>query len=175
MSKGNNIKRDTKHIEQVANDNHVILAKQIDNIVLRQQELQAYITEVDQSIKGLKSYIIREKQAQPPNQDKIKNCQIAISRHIELISKLYESYRSFEETKFKYQKQISESNFKYIHMIEIDIRRIEEKLDNTLSDSSFSEVMHALVEGFKNVNKSGSDPIIQKSEQDLLEDPSYKM
>ena len=173
FKKGKDVNRNNDYIGKTSTSSHHALERQIANIVLRQQELQNYISRIEQGIKGLEGIIRVEKQQKKQNYDKIKNCYIAISKHIELVTKLYDSYRAFEDTKFKYHKQIAESNFKYIHLIEVEIRRIEEKMDNTLGDSGFVEVMQALAEGFR--NNSDADPMIQQSKEELLTDSSYKL
>lgn len=166
----------TEHqvIENACNTNHEVLGKQIETIVIRQQELQNHISRLDSNILHLEQVVVIEKQQSKPNHDRIKGCYIAIAKNIELIAKLYDCYRSFEDVKFKYHKQISESDYKYIHLLEVEIRRIEESLDKDIESGGFAEVMRVLMEGFKQ-NAKEKEEMIQEYEQSLEEDPQYKL
>lgn len=161
-------------IQDACNNNHKVLEKQIENITLRQQELQNHISRLESNVMHLEQIVATEKQQPKPNHDRIKGCYIAISKNIELIAKLYECYNRFEDVKFKYHKQISESNYKYIHLLEVEIRRIEESLDRDIESGGFSEVMRVLMEGFKQ-SASQKAEMIKEYEEDLNEDPQYKL
>lgn len=168
----------TKHksssIHDTRKDNEKTLTKQIDHIVLRQQELQKHIANLESNIQNLHHIIALEKQQPKPNFGRIKDCYTSVTKTIELIGKIYDTYRAFEDVKFKYHKQISESNFRYVHLIEVDIRRIEEKMMSETDSGGFMEVLNVLMEGFKK-NSEDKNGLIKKSEEDLLTDPSYTL
>ena len=160
-------------VQNACNSNHTVLSQQIANITLRQQELQNHISHLESNVSYLEQIVSIEKQQSKPNYDRIKGCFAAISKNIELITDLYDCYRAFEDVKFKYHKQISESNYKYIRLNEVEIRQIEEKLDRGL-DAGLSQVLQALMTGFGQNNTDKSE-VVQKFDQELLTDPRWKI
>ena len=89
------------------------------------------------------------------------------------MAKLYDTYRSFEDSKFKYFKQISEMNFKYTRLLEVEIRQLDEKVDN-VNEPGFIEMMNILIESLS-ANKSNPNPVVQEAQKELLNNPEYNM
>lgn len=116
-----------------------ILERQISGIELRQQELQLHISHIEQANNHLDLLIQQEK-------DKRKKGGLfnAKTRNIELLTKLYSVYREFEDTKYKYHNNISDIITKEHRLIEVDIRRIDDKVDKMTGDD--------MVDMFKNLS-----------------------
>lgn len=162
---------DLTYIQNTANINQVTLQTQIDNIILRQQELQNYISTLNQGIQQIEHSVQKELQNKNYDKEKLARFRTSISKSIELVADLYRTYQSFEDVKFKYHKQISEMNFKYIGMIEIDIMRINK--DDRSKDSNFAMMMSTLMEMFK--NKENASESKESMQKDLILDPDYKL
>ena len=77
------------------------IEKQITTIELRQQELQGYIAILDGSVQQLDSLVYHEQKNQQPDWTKISNWRGAMSKNIELLTKVYSTYREYEDIKFK--------------------------------------------------------------------------
>lgn len=92
------------------------LEKEILNIEMRQTELQQYISDLEYANNGLKIIIKKE----TDSQRKSKYYE-AIRRNIELLTKLYASYKDFELVKFNYRKEISTLTQNRNRMIHIDL------------------------------------------------------
>ena len=105
------------------------LERQIISIELRQQEIQLHISNIEQANNHIDTLIQQEKDARR----KGKYFQ-AKTRNIEILTKLYSVYREFEDTKFKFHNSISDMIVKGHKMIEVDIRRIDEKLEKMTGD-----------------------------------------
>ncbi len=115
------------------------LERQITSIELRQQEIQLHISNIDAANNHLDILIQQEK-------DKRKKGAFfaAKTRNIEILTKLYSVYREFEDTKFKYHNNISDLIVKGHKLLEVDIRRIDEKLDGMVGND--------MVDMFKNLS-----------------------
>lgn len=148
------------------------LEKKITNIELRQQEIQNYIADLDQNIVYLRGLLPNEK-------DKEKNRIIrgAISKNIELLSRLYSTYREYEDVKVKYFKIISDDTYKMHQMIAVDIRRIDEKVKD-IDDTDFLGVMKEMMSLVSGIQKKhdGMIPLSEDVQKEMeKEDEAYKL
>lgn len=145
------------------------LEKQITNLENRQQELQYYITLLDQNVKDFETLILHEKQQPSPNYQQINTNQIIISKNIELLTKVYTTYREYEDIKFKCRKEINDSSFKTTHLLNVSIRQLDEKTDK-LSDGDFVAMLSSLTDMIKKQANTNAP-----STNSDLENPLYKI
>jgi hypothetical protein len=147
------------------------LEQKISIIELRQQEIQNYIADIDNNITYLRGLL-------PSETDKEKNRMLrgAISKNIELLTRLYSTYREYDDVKVKYYKIISDDTHKMHQLIAVDIRRIDEKVKD-IDDSDFLGVMKemmTLVTGIQ--NKHGRIPLAEDFQKEMeTEDEAYKL
>jgi len=116
------------------------IEKQIGVIEVRQQEIQNYIADIDQNIIALQGFL----QQGTENKDKVRAVRGAIGKNIETLAKLYSIYREYEDTKQRYHKLLSDNMYKMHHLISVDIRRIDEKLEK-MGDGDFFGVFSEFV------------------------------
>ena len=163
----------TEYIKEYSNNNQALLEKQISNIVLRQQELQNFMTTLEQAVSNVEVGMQIELKQPKINYNIVNNMQKAMTRSMELLVKMYDSYRSFEDTKFKYFKQLNDVNYNFIKLLEVDIRRLDEKVDK-ITNSQFMDMMTTLVDSLKGTS-SNTNPVFQEGKKELLDDPEYKI
>jgi len=163
----------TGYIKDYSNNQQKVLEDQIANIVLRQQEIQNFMTTLEAGIKQVELGVQLELQQVKIDYTKVSNMNGKIAKSMELLTKMYDTYRAFEDTKWKYHKLVNDVNFNYIKLLEIEVRRLDEKIDK-ISDSGFMEMMSTLVESLRGGGPA-KDPELQEGEQELLNDPEYKM
>lgn len=149
-----------------------VLKKQIDNVEIRQQELQNLISNLESNVNVMTSTISAEKKKSKPDYNVIKGCQTGLTRNLELLAKYYEVYRQFEEAKFKYHNVINDNVHKGMKLIHVDIRRIDKDLDKRDSQD-FASIMAALKSGLQ---ESQSRENLEKESQEIFdEDAKYKI
>jgi len=114
------------------------LDTQISTITLRQQEIQNYIVFIDNHICHFDQMIQQQIASGSPDFKKINSYRSASFKNIELVSVLHTTYKSYEEVKFRYFKEISDSNYKQQKLIAVDIKRVGS------SDEMGSEFYHIM-------------------------------
>ena len=97
---------------------------QISNITLRQQEIQNYIVFIDNHICHFDQMIQQEMASGHPDFKKINSYRSASFKNIELITVLHNTYKEYEGVKFRYFKEISDSNYKRQKLVAVDIKRV---------------------------------------------------
>jgi hypothetical protein len=163
---------DYDYIESDFTDIKKKIENKIANTELRQQELQNYIADLDSNIQYLRGLLPNEK-------DKEKNRLIrgAISKNIELLARLYSTYREYEDVKVKYYKIISDDTHKMHHLIAVDIRRIDEKVRD-IDDTDFLGVMKEMMSLVSGIQKKhdGLIPLSEDVQKEMeKEDEAYKL
>jgi len=130
------------------NDINNAILKEIELINSRQIELQSLIADLEHANINLKQLVEQE-------QDKKKKGFLysIISKNIELITRLYSSYREFEDTKQRYLKELSENNYKYERIL-LDRQRLEQRISE--SSEEVLEVFKLLAENKVNVNDTNN-------------------
>lgn len=162
---------DGQQIKQEYSTDRKLLEKQIVTLEARQQEIQYYIATIHQGIQNLEQLIVQEQAQAQPKFDKIKNYRVAISKNVQLQSELYSTYKSFEDVKFKYYKQITDQNLRVQQLIAIDLKKANSQYE-TLQDANFMDVMGSLM----NMMKDGSkEQVTEETRQELLQSPDYEM
>ena len=139
------------------------LDQQITLITGKQQELQNYLIMIDNHIMHFDQMIQQEMQSSQPDFKKINSYRSASFKNIELISVLHATYKEYENTKFRYFKEISDSNYKKQKLISVDIKRI-----GTTEDMSgeFYNIMRNL----SKLNIVGGEARSQIAENDKMLD-----
>lgn len=151
--------------------NQLKLEKQISVIEIRQQELQNLIAVIQNNISQLEGIIQSEEVKPVPNNEKIKNIRAAIHKNISLLREIYDSYNSFEETKFKYRKLISDNDFN-LYRLDITVKQAEEK-SNKLLGNDFIEMLRSIS---TDLNKTdGKSVLIEKINSDLNKNPEFEL
>lgn len=163
---------DYDYIESDFTSQKAKLEQKIANVELRQQELQNYIADLDSNITYLRGLLPNEK-------DKEKNRLLrgAISKNIELLARLYSTYREYEDVKVKYYKIISDDTHKKHSLIAVDIRRIDEKVKD-IDDTDFLGVMKEMMNLVSGVQKKheGLIPLSEDVQREMeTEDEAYKL
>ncbi len=133
------------------------LKKQITLIELRQQELQQYMSTIDSHINYFDNQISHEQQQTKPDYQSISRMRAASFKNIELITVLHNTYKEYENVKFRYYKEIGDNNYKKNKLIHVDIKRLgnPEEMGN-----EFYEIMRLLsrlnLKDDKNANLAAS-------------------
>lgn len=151
------------------------IEKQITNIELRQQELQNYISLIDQGIQQLDAMIINEQRQSQPDYNKINAWRGALAKNIELSSKVYSTYREYEDIKFKCRKEINESAYKTNHLLHVAIRQVDERVDK-MTDNDFVNMLTTLTDMMRNSKGTANEkfePLLNESKRELLTDKEY--
>lgn len=120
----NNVNSEIIEITQSFEKLSKSLEKQISNIELRQQELQNYMITLDNHINHFDQMVNIESQQPNPNYKKISGLRKVSFDNIELLTNLHNSYKEYENVKFKYYKEIGVYNTTKQKMIHIDIKRV---------------------------------------------------
>lgn len=154
---------DINYIIKDFNQQKKQLMDQISSIELRCQDLQNYINMIDNSNNTLQISIQKE----TDNNKKNKYYSI-IRQNVELLVKLYSTFREFEDTKFKYYNTVSDLLHKQHRLIEVDIR----KIDSNIDDFDSGEFMSTLKKITSNLSKGSSDEIGRKLDTSASE---YKL
>ncbi len=162
---------DVEDVKKSLDKNSKVIEKSIINIELRQQELQNMIAIVQNGISNLETLLTKEEQKHPQNNERIKNLHAAIIKNVSLVREIYDSYVSYEETKFKYRKLISDSDFDYNKLF-INIKQVEDKTHKT-SSGDLLELLRTISE---NLNKSSdSKTTFMDSIKNELAHPDYQV
>ncbi len=150
------------------------ILKNISNVELRQQEIQNYITDIDTNIQTIRGMLVGEK-----DREKSRMLRGALSTNIELLMKMYSVYREYEDVKVKYVKENSTVINSKHRILEIDIRRIDEKIEG--SDNDFADVMRQTMLMFSKFgekqSQAGTRVAISEDVQNQMisEDKAYEL
>lgn len=120
------------------------IEKNISIITVRQQEIQKFITILNEGIENLETIISRDSTSGTPNYDRIKACRAAITKNVEQIAELYNVYRAFEDTKVRYISGQSDNKYRYNRLINIDVTKL--KMDSLGDNTKFTEMLASLSE-----------------------------
>lgn len=148
------------------------LEKQITGVELRQQEIQRHIADIDSNIQYLNQYLQSQK-----DKEKQRIIRGSIAKHIELIAKLYSVNREYEDVKVKYLKDISSNIYQKHHLISVDIRRIDEKVDK-FDDTDYMGVMKQVMDLISTERSKfdGKIPLSEEVQKEMEnEDEAYKL
>ena len=160
------------HITDEFNFQKETLERQISVIEVRQQEIQMKISEIENANNHLDILIQTEKD--PKRKNSYYSAKV---RNIELMTKLYDCYRSFEDVKFKYYNNISDIIHKSHRLIEVEIRKIDEKLAK-LDDDGLVDVLKNVSQLFIQSNNSGNSvplPTEVQSEIEQINQGEFKL
>jgi chromosome segregation ATPase len=152
------------------------LTAEIDNIRIRQQELQNFITSIETNINGIETLIDEENNLEKPNYKKLAALRTTLFKNIELLKQLYDSYKGFEEVKFKYQKLIVNSKLDYNKLIYLQIRRLDEQFNRATSDSDdLIVILRKLTENMENHSQQSDfskkkNPILDNIHNEISND-----
>lgn len=172
----NNVKTDISdtydYIETDYTGERKKIEKQIGVIEVRQQEIQNYIAQIDQNITFMQGLLQQGEQ----NKDKVRAIRGALGKNIETLTKLYSIYREYEDTKQKYHRLLSDNIYKMHHLISVDIRRIDEKLEK-MGDGDFFGVFKEFVNIMGSKKECDTRiPISEDVNRELGdESPDYKL
>ena len=120
-----NIEQEFKvHIEK--------LEKQIGHIETKELEINSMISTIKASTDNVELLIAQEND----NKQKGKFYTI-ISRNVELMNNLYNTYQSFESVKHKYYQDMGKMNVYKVRMLEIELKQIDLRFNNIKSDDLF--------------------------------------
>ena len=152
--------------EQISSDFEaqcVTLEKEIINIELRQAELQNHISDLERANSGLKQIIQKEN-------DPVKKAKYygAIRNNVELLAKLYSSYKDFESVKFNYRKEISSLMQSKNRIIYIDLPKVGTSAGT--GPEEFYSIFKVIAEAMK--NDENKKKLIEQVE---VEDAQYEL
>jgi len=143
----------------------------------RKNQLEQQIDHLDNFITDLTSHKISLENANRHiehlitlEKDQIKKSKYfhAIRNNIELLTKVFNSISEIESIKHRYYKEINEITISKFKLIDVDIRRINEKIRDGGQEnlSVFFEKLKDTLSGSK---------ISNKEESNLNKDPEYKL
>lgn len=113
------------------------------NIEYRQQEIQTYIAAIDRVVNNIESLITKAEMKNPPDISAVIKLQIPLGKNIELIATLYSTYQRFEDSKFKYNKEIDDFNMNAVKLINLEFRKLDKNLAE-IEDGDFMKMMMSL-------------------------------
>lgn len=121
----------TEMLDKKFSSDSKTLEKEIMNIELRQQEIQNVISTLDQSISDIEHLIMLEKKKKTPDGNKIKNLRGALLTNTQILNEFYNTYRGYEEVKFRYRKLITDKGLDY-EKLKSDLEKLDRrsKFDN---------------------------------------------
>jgi|SRR6056297_3121315 len=158
---------DYSNIKNDFSNNTETLKKQITGIELKQQELQKYISTIDNGISYLEQMIHYEENKPKPSMDKVRGLRTAITKNVELISNLYNSYKEFEMVKFRYFKEIDDNDYKMHRLIELELKKINQNT-NRLGEEFYNMM--------RNLSQiSEPDNVILEESNKILENNEYSL
>ena len=169
---GNGVTDTYDYIETDFSKERKDIEKQISVIEVRQQEIQNHIASIDSNVVYLNGLL----QQGVENKDKIRAIRGAIGKNIDTLAKLYSIYREYEDTKQKYHRLVSDNMYKMHHLISVDIRRIDEKLEK-MGDGDFFGVFSEFVNIMSGKKECDSRiPISEDINKELADErPDYKL
>jgi hypothetical protein len=148
------------------------LEKSITGVEIKQQEIQKYIADIDNNINFLQGLLPNEK-----DKEKSRIIRGAISKNIELLTRLYSVNREYEDVKVKYFKNISDDLYKMHHLISVEIRKIDEKIKD-IDDADFVGVMKQMMDLVSGEQKrhGGRLPLAEDLQKEMEKDsPEYQL
>lgn len=149
-----------------------LLRNQISNIEIKQQDLQHYLNNIDNNVQHLDNLITQEQSLKNADHNKIKNYRYAMTKSIELINQLHNTYKEYENVKFRYFKQIDESsNYKH-RLIELEMKKLDDKLSNNIE--GFTKMMQLIANSINSPN-SGNNELVEKSKKEIISNPDYEL
>lgn len=146
-STGNELKN-YDEIRQDFDDRNSKLEKRITNIEYQQQALQNFIANIEQTINFLENEVNKENNKQQPNVDRIQKLRNALTKNIEILNSLHNTYKEYESVKFRYYKELDDNSIQKHKLVEIELRKLDEKTDNFKADD-FIQMMQMLARGQK--------------------------
>jgi len=153
-------------IKKDITDNNNNLRKQVTHVELKQQELQTYINTIDNAITQLEQMIHTEQNSAKPNYDKIRSLRGAITKNVELITNLYNSYKEFENVKFRYYKEIDDNSYRMHRLIELELKKVDENANRL--GQEFYNVM-------RNLSNIKQDDTLLKQTEQVLSKEEYEL
>jgi len=139
------------------------LEKQITNIEYKQTELQNYMTTIENSISHMEQMVDKEQQTANPSFDRIRGLRTAIVKNVELITKLYDTYKEFESVKFRYHKELSDNNYRKQRLIELELKKMDDR------SNSLGQEFYNIMRNLAGLQKNDS------IDQELLEQASVPL
>lgn len=147
----NNVK-EYSNIKKEFNDQQNELKQQIDHISLRQLDIQNHIMTIEYANQNLMTMIQNEKD----NSQKGKYYS-GVKSNISLLTELHSVYKDYESVKCQYYKNITDLTYKKNHLVEVEIRRLDEKVEK-FGSNEMAAVFDKMGELFKS-EKMNSIPI----------------
>lgn len=159
---------DEKKIESEFMQQIQELRDSIDRIGLRQDELKGCIYEVTDIVKSIQQQV----ESLPPTAYEARaKFHLAIQKNNELISRLYDTISNFESVRHRYQQDIGRLTKDKIYFLNIELRRVEDKMDSTSSGMAkimkeLRQLVSTIVEN-PNISNKVLDSIEGKPEYNL--------
>lgn len=135
----------------------------IEHIDLKLQNIQKHVTVLESSITKLYNQI---------NSSKIQNkvpYYNAYNRALETLILMQGNYQKYLDIKFKYRKEQNDLRFKVIHMLKIDLQKINAENDE-LTTSKLIEVLRQI----SSINSNESKETQQVLDH-INKDPKYEL
>lgn len=163
-----NITDNTKELDSQYSNRITALENQITVIELRQQELQLLISDINTSVTTLNT-LLSNKSA---SSDVKKGARAALGKNIELLNQLYNTYKEFENTKFRYHQDINNIIHKKNHLINVDIPRVSK---TSVDDGEFTKMLSQFVKLANDTNNNINNPLINASKAELVNNSDYDL
>lgn len=137
------------------------VSRQITHIEVKQQELQNYIVNLERNNNRLESLIQNEKDpAKKTDYYKI------MKSNISMVNELYMTYARYEEIKSKYFTNVSDLVYKKNHLIEVEIRRLDE-VSEKYNPADIIKTVESLVSTFQSSKQAILLPELEEEEYQL--------
>lgn len=159
---------ETQKMEEEFNKQIEELKASIERVGLRQDEVKSYIIDISATINEVKIAL----QNLPKDAGEARGkMYLAIQKNNELVSKLYDTIANFESVRHRYQAEIGKITKDKLVFLNIDLKRVEDKLDNTTA--GMTKFMRELKEFVSAVGKNTE--ITDRIKTDLDDKPEYSM
>lgn len=149
------------------------LENEIKNIELREQDVQNIISTIEQNINDIDHLILQEKRKKTPDGNKIKNLRAAILSNTQTLNEYYNTYRGYEEVKFKYRKLITDKGLDY-EKLKADLNKLDNR--SKFDNRQLLDVLDVIAEKIRESKKlttNGNGTV--KAEPNIMEETTCEL
>lgn len=151
-------------IELNLKDNFTALTNDVNHVDTRLADIQTRIVDLDSAIIGIKNIIKQEK-----DQKRKFELYKTMNYTTDLVIQLQDIYQKYLTIKLNYRKEQDHLSLNKIRLLEVDLKRVDNKIDGALTPS----MLVSMVKSLSGVNQAENKLV--ESINELEEDPDYKL